>query len=121
MAEDFTVFWSGCTDEVGGGEVLSWAHSCNRGMRVWAGYARMGGETNGIFIPLDDYYDAITFREPSPARLRICSTAGSGGHRPGASSDGAWGTEWLSPAHAKVWRVERKTEYKRSNWKQDTT
>ena len=41
-----------------GVEVLSWAHSCNRGMRVWA-------ETNGVFIPLDDYYDAITFREPS--------------------------------------------------------
>ncbi len=27
-------------------------------MREWA-------ETNGVFIPLDDYYDAITFREPS--------------------------------------------------------
>ena len=39
-------------------EVLSWAHSCNRGMRVWA-------ETHGVFIPLDDYYDAITLREPS--------------------------------------------------------
>ena len=39
-------------------EVLSWAHSCNRGMRQWA-------ETNGIFVPLDDHYEAITFREPS--------------------------------------------------------
>ena len=39
-------------------EVLSWAHSCNRGMREWA-------ETRGVFIPLDDHYDAITFREPS--------------------------------------------------------
>ena len=39
-------------------EVLSWAHSCNRGMRQWA-------EDNGEFIALDDYYDAITFREPS--------------------------------------------------------
>lgn len=39
-------------------EVLSWAHSCNRGMRRWA-------EDNGTFIALDDYYDAITFREPS--------------------------------------------------------
>ena len=39
-------------------EVLSWAHSCNRGMRLWA-------EQNGIFVPLDDHYDAITFREPS--------------------------------------------------------
>ena len=39
-------------------EVLSWAHSCNRGMRRWA-------EDNGVFVPLDDYYDSITFREPS--------------------------------------------------------
>ena len=39
-------------------EVLSWRHSCNRGMREWA-------ETNGVFVPLDDYYEAITFREPS--------------------------------------------------------
>ena len=39
-------------------EVLSWAHSCNRGMRGWA-------EANGIFVPLDDHYEAITFREPS--------------------------------------------------------
>ena len=39
-------------------EVLSWQHSCQRGMREWA-------ETNGVFVPLDDYYDAITFREPS--------------------------------------------------------
>ena len=39
-------------------EVLSWAHSCNQGMRRWA-------EANGIFVPLDDHYEAITFREPS--------------------------------------------------------
>ena len=39
-------------------EVLSWAHSCNRGMRRWA-------EDNGVFVPLDDFYDSITFREPS--------------------------------------------------------
>ena len=39
-------------------EVLSWEHSCNRGMRRWA-------EDNGVFIPLDDYYESITFREPS--------------------------------------------------------
>ena len=39
-------------------EVLSWTHSCRRGMRLWA-------EQNGVFVPLDDYYDAITFREPS--------------------------------------------------------
>ena len=39
-------------------EVLSWAHSCNRRMREWA-------EGQGAFVPLDDYYAAITFREPS--------------------------------------------------------
>ena len=39
-------------------EVLSWEHSCSRGMRVWA-------QDHGVFIPLDDYYDALTFREPS--------------------------------------------------------
>ncbi len=39
-------------------EVLSWRHSCKRQMREWA-------EANGVFIALDDYYDAITFREPS--------------------------------------------------------
>ena len=39
-------------------EVLSWAHSCNRGMRRWA-------EANGVFVPLDDHYEAVTFREPS--------------------------------------------------------
>jgi hypothetical protein len=39
-------------------EVLSWRHSCNRGMRLWA-------EQNGVFVPLDDYYETITFREPS--------------------------------------------------------
>ena len=51
-------------------EVLSWAHSCKRGMREWA-------KANGVFVPLDDYYSAITFREPSrpgyelaPARVQ---------------------------------------------------
>ena len=39
-------------------EVLSWAHSCNRRMREWA-------DENGAFVPLDDYYASITFREPS--------------------------------------------------------
>lgn len=39
-------------------EVLSWARSCNQGMRRWA-------EANGVFVPLDDHYEAITFREPS--------------------------------------------------------
>lgn len=39
-------------------EILSWAHSCNYRMRVWA-------EENGAFIALDDFYDSITFLEPS--------------------------------------------------------
>ena len=39
-------------------EILSWAHSCNYRMREWA-------EQNGVFIPLDDFYDSITFLEPS--------------------------------------------------------
>ena len=39
-------------------EVLSWAHSCNGRMQQWA-------EANGVFVPLDDFYGAITFREPS--------------------------------------------------------
>ena len=39
-------------------EILSWAHSCNQRMRRWA-------EQYGIFIPLDDFYAAITFLEPS--------------------------------------------------------
>ena len=39
-------------------EILSWAHSCNQRMRRWA-------EENGVFIALDDFYEAITFMEPS--------------------------------------------------------
>lgn len=39
-------------------EILSWAHSCNQRMRRWA-------EENGVFAALDDFYEAITFMEPS--------------------------------------------------------
>ena len=39
-------------------EILSWAHSTNRRMRRWA-------EANGLFVALDDHYDAITFMNPS--------------------------------------------------------
>ena len=39
-------------------EILSWTHSCKRAMREWA-------EQNGVFVALDDFYDSITFREPS--------------------------------------------------------
>ena len=39
-------------------EILSWTHSANSRMRRWA-------EENGIFVALDDFYEAITFLEPS--------------------------------------------------------
>ena len=39
-------------------EILSWRHACNKRMREWA-------EDNGIFVALDDFYETITFMEPS--------------------------------------------------------
>ena len=39
-------------------EILSWARATNQRMRRWA-------ESNGVFVSLDDHYDAITFLEPS--------------------------------------------------------
>ena len=39
-------------------EILSWAHACNNRMQKWA-------EENGVFVALDDFYDSITFMEPS--------------------------------------------------------
>ena len=39
-------------------EILSWKHSCNQRMRRWA-------QKNGAFVALDDFYEAITFMEPS--------------------------------------------------------
>ena len=39
-------------------EILSWGRSCNQRMRRWA-------EENGLFVALDDFYDSITFLEPS--------------------------------------------------------
>ena len=39
-------------------EILSWAHSTNQRMRRWA-------EAKGIFVSLDDFYEAITFMAPS--------------------------------------------------------
>ena len=45
-------------------EILSWAHSCNQRMRQWA-------EQNGVFVPLDDFYDAITFSGAFGIRLRV--------------------------------------------------
>lgn len=39
-------------------EILSWRHACNQRMRRWA-------EANGVFVALDDFYEATTFLEPS--------------------------------------------------------
>ena len=39
-------------------EILSWIHSANPWMRSWV-------EENGVFVALDDFYEAITFLEPS--------------------------------------------------------
>ena len=39
-------------------EILAWGDSCNVRMRKWA-------EENGAFIPLEDYYESVTYLEPS--------------------------------------------------------
>jgi hypothetical protein len=51
-------------------EVLSWAHSCNFRMREWV-------EQNGVFVPLDDFYDSITFLEPSTPGHRLAESRDS--------------------------------------------
>ena len=45
-------------------EILSWAHSCNQRMRRWA-------EERGAFVALDDFYESITFMEPSRPGFEI--------------------------------------------------
>lgn len=45
-------------------EVLSWEHSCNQRMRTWA-------RRNGLFVALDDFYEAVTFVEPSKPGYRL--------------------------------------------------
>lgn len=47
-------------------EILSWAHSCNQRMRQWA-------QENGIFVALDDFYESITFMEPSRPGAELAS------------------------------------------------
>ena len=51
-------------------EILSWAHSCNQRMRQWA-------QENGIFVALDDFYEAITFMEPSRPGAELASACDS--------------------------------------------
>lgn len=45
-------------------EILSWAHACNQRMRRWA-------EEHGVFVPLDAFYDSITFLEPSYSGVEL--------------------------------------------------
>ena len=45
-------------------EILSWAHSCNQRMRRWA-------EENGVFVALDDFYETVTYVEPSRPGLEL--------------------------------------------------
>ena len=45
-------------------EILSWAHSSNYRMKEWA-------QANGVFVALDDFYDSITFLEPSQPGHRL--------------------------------------------------
>jgi hypothetical protein len=51
-------------------EILSWAHSCNQRMRQWA-------QENGVFVALDDFYEAITFMEPSRPGAELASARDS--------------------------------------------
>ena len=51
-------------------EVLSWTHSCNFRMRQWV-------EENGVFVALDDFYDSITFLEPSSPGHRLAQSRDS--------------------------------------------
>ena len=41
-------------------EILSWGNSCSHRMRKWA-------EEAGAFVPLDHFYDSVTFLNPSSA------------------------------------------------------
>ena len=51
-------------------EILSWAHSCNQRMRHWA-------QENGAFVALDDFYDSVTFLEPSRPGQRLAESRDS--------------------------------------------
>lgn len=57
-------------------EVLSWEHNCNRHLKSWA-------IRNGLFVPLDDYYDNITYlkgrrrQKPITERRRVLASPGA--------------------------------------------
>jgi hypothetical protein len=40
-------------------ELIAWVHCVNRFIKQWV-------KSNGIFVPLDDFYLSITFLEPGP-------------------------------------------------------
>lgn len=46
-----------------GVEVLAWERTCNPRLKEWA-------EKIGIFVPLEDYYDSITFTEDESGAIR---------------------------------------------------
>ena len=48
-------------------EILSWGNSCSQRMRKWA-------EEVGAFVALDDFYDSVTFLEPSSADYPTADT-----------------------------------------------
>ncbi|MFN2594083.1 MAG: NYN domain-containing protein [Actinomycetota bacterium] len=55
-------------------EVISWRNACNRGLREL-------GESSGVFVGLDDYYDAVTFWKRADARVSCRSCIGDGPNR----------------------------------------
>ena len=83
----FTERWNGCTKRGWKVKILSWRHSCNQRMRRWA-------EENGMFVALDDFYEAITFLEPSP-KLGYAMSRRQGAVEPLAAADGVNLKGWL--------------------------
>ena len=74
-------------------EVLSWLKSCRRTLREWA-------TTNGKFIPLDDYYESVTFLE------------GGRHSKPLDISRRALSTPRVSPAHRAELAAKAESEAK---------
>lgn len=57
--EDGAGFWADLQRMANAGwgiEVLSWDIACNKKLRDWA-------KANGVYIPLEDYYESVTFLE----------------------------------------------------------
>lgn len=45
-------------------EVLAWEHTCNPRLKAWV-------EKVGIFVPLEDHYESVTFTEDETGALRL--------------------------------------------------